>query len=132
MLYARGDDGSKRSGEEEKLHLRPGCFAGPFGGSALSSYNVAIVGATGLVGQELVRILQERKFPLSSIHLLASDRSAGKKVYFDSQEVVVEETTPQAFNHMDVAFFSAGAEASQHFAPLAAKAGVMVIDNSAA
>src|SRR4030043_2073226 len=98
----------------------------------MKSYNVAIVGATGLVGQEFIRVLEQRKFPVSSIHLYASDRSAGKKLFVGHQEIEVRETTAESFQHVDIALFSAGAEISRHFSPIAAKAGALVVDNSAA
>ena len=63
----------------------------------MSKYRVAIVGATGLVGQEFTRVLQQREFPVASIRLLASDRSAGRKMHFNHEEIVVQETTPTSF-----------------------------------
>jgi aspartate-semialdehyde dehydrogenase len=98
----------------------------------MTAYKVAIVGATGLVGQEFIKVLEQRKFSISSIKLYASDRSAGKKLFFGHQEITVEETNNDSFNHIDIALFSAGAEISRHFSPIAAKAGALVIDNSSA
>jgi aspartate-semialdehyde dehydrogenase len=98
----------------------------------MKSYKVAMVGATGLVGQEFIRVLEQRKFPASSIHLYASDRSAGKKLFVGHQEIEVKETSADSFQHVDIALFSAGAEISRHFAPIAAKAGALVVDNSSA
>jgi aspartate-semialdehyde dehydrogenase len=98
----------------------------------MSTYKVAIVGATGMVGQEFVKVLEQRKFPLSSLQLYASDRSEGKKMFFGHHEIVVKETTVDSFKHVDIALFSAGAEISRYFSPIAAKAGALVIDNSAA
>jgi len=98
----------------------------------MKSYNVAIVGATGLVGQEFIRVLEQRKFPVSSIQLYASDRSAGKKLFVGHEEIEVKETTTDSFQHVDIALFSAGAEISRYFSPVAAKAGALVVDNSAA
>jgi aspartate-semialdehyde dehydrogenase len=98
----------------------------------MSEYRVAIVGATGLVGQEFIRVLQQRSFPLASLHLLASDRSAGRKITFNHEEIEVKETTPTSFKDIDIALFSAGSESSRYFSPLAAQAGAVVIDNSAA
>jgi aspartate-semialdehyde dehydrogenase len=95
-------------------------------------YNIAIVGATGLVGQEFIKVLVQRSFPMSSISLLASDRSAGKKLPVKDQEIEVKETLPESFEGIDIALFSAGAEISHHFSPIAAKAGAVVIDNSSA
>ena len=98
----------------------------------MSQYNVAIVGATGLVGQEFIKVLIQRNFPMKSIRLLASDRSAGRKLMVNRQEHKVRGTAPDAFEGMDIALFSAGSEISRYFAPFAAQAGAVVIDNSAA
>jgi len=98
----------------------------------VSKYNVAIVGATGMVGQEFIKILEERKFPLNGLRLLASDRSVGRKVYFGGEELQVGETTNKSFKEVEIAFFSAGTDVSLSFAPVAAKSGAVVIDNSAA
>ncbi len=98
----------------------------------MQDYHVAIVGATGLVGQEFIRILLQRNFPMASIRLLASDRSAGKKLPVGNQEIEVEETSPDSFRGVDITLFSAGAEQSRHFSPIAARAGTVVVDNSAA
>ena len=94
--------------------------------------NVAVVGATGLVGQEFIKVLGQRNFPMSSLQLFASDRSAGRRLTVDDEEIEVMETTPQSFDEIDIALFSAGAEISHHFAPIAAQSGAVVIDNSAA
>ena len=96
------------------------------------SYRVAIVGATGLVGGEFLRILEERKFPMDSLRLYASDRSAGKKLAFMGEELVVEETGDGSFENIDIALFSAGGDVSKRFAPVAARAGAVAIDNSSA
>jgi aspartate-semialdehyde dehydrogenase len=98
----------------------------------MKGYRVAIVGATGLVGQEFIKILGQRNFPMESISLFASDRSAGKKMFVNHQEIEVKETIPESFKGIDIALFSAGAEISRHFSPIAAQSGVAVIDNSAA
>ncbi|MDD4873549.1 MAG: aspartate-semialdehyde dehydrogenase [Dehalococcoidales bacterium] len=98
----------------------------------MKAYKVAIVGATGMVGQEFIKILEQRNFPVESIDLLASDRSAGKKLYFNHREIGVKETTPESFKGMDIALFSAGADISRYFSPIAAQSGAVVIDNSAA
>ena len=95
-------------------------------------YRVAIVGATGLVGQEFIKVLEQREFPIDSIQLLASDRSAGKKLFVAHQEIEVKETTPDSFKEVEIALFSAGKEVSRHFSPIAAESGAVVIDNSAA
>jgi aspartate-semialdehyde dehydrogenase len=98
----------------------------------MKEYRVAIVGATGLVGQEFIRILEQRNFPIASIRLLASDRSAGRRLVVNHQEIEVKETTHESFNATDIALFSAGSETSRYFSPIAARAGAVVIDNSAA
>jgi aspartate-semialdehyde dehydrogenase len=95
-------------------------------------YRVAILGATGVVGQQFVSILQERKFPVSELKLLASDRSAGGKISFNGEEIVVEEATAHSFEDTEIALFSAGSDISRYYAPIAAKQGAVVIDNSAA
>jgi aspartate-semialdehyde dehydrogenase len=97
-----------------------------------NGYNVAIVGATGMVGQEFIKVLLQRKFPAKNILLYASDRSAGRKLFVGHQEIVVKETANDSFDNVDIALFSAGSDISKHFAPVAAKAGALVIDNSAA
>ncbi len=99
---------------------------------ARKEFKVAIVGATGLVGQEFIKILGQRNFPISSLHLFASDRSAGRKITVNDEEMEVQETTAQSFKGIDITLFSAGSEISQHFSPIAARAGAVVIDNSAA
>jgi aspartate-semialdehyde dehydrogenase len=97
-----------------------------------SSPTVAIAGATGLVGRKMIQVLEERRFPLSSLKLLASARSAGKVLSFNGKPLVVEELTARSFAGVDVALFSAGASASKEFAPVAASMGTLVIDNSSA
>ena len=97
-----------------------------------NGHHVAIVGATGMVGQEFIKVLLQRNIPMATIQLYASDRSAGRKVFVGHQEMVVKETANDSFDNVDIALFSAGAEISKHFAPIAAKAGALVIDNSAA
>src|SRR5215469_15044050 len=96
------------------------------------SVNVAIVGATGAVGQEFLNVLAERKFPIKSLKLLASSRSAGKKVEFLGQTYTVEELTHDSFKDVKIAFFSAGGSISKEFAPSAVKAGAVVVDNTSA
>jgi len=85
-----------------------------------------------MVGQEFIKVLQQRNFPMDSIHLYASDRSAGRKLYVGHREIEVKETSPESFHNIDIALFSAGSEISRHFSPIAAKSGALVIDNSAA
>jgi len=98
----------------------------------MKKYRVAIVGATGLVGQEFIRVLEQRHFPMSSIRLYASDRSVGKRLKVNNQEIEVKKTAPDSFEGIDIALFSAGADISRQFSPLAARAGATVVDNSAA
>jgi aspartate-semialdehyde dehydrogenase len=98
----------------------------------MNGYRVAIVGATGMVGQEFIKVLEQRSFPVATKQLFASDRSAGKKLYFNHDELEVKETAPDSFKDVDIALFSAGAEISRYFAPIAARSGAVVIDNSAA
>jgi len=98
----------------------------------MSGYRVAIVGATGLVGREFLKVLAQRQFPVADLKLLASDRSAGTRLEFGGAALPVEEATPQAFRGIEYALFSAGAEVSRQLAPAAAAAGAVVIDNSAA
>lgn len=95
-------------------------------------YNVAIVGATGMVGGEFIKILQERKFPVKEIRLLASGRSKGKKLRFCGKDHEVQELKKDSFKDIEIALFSAGAGISKEFAPIAAKAGAVVVDNSSA
>jgi aspartate-semialdehyde dehydrogenase len=96
------------------------------------SVNVAIVGATGAVGQEFLTVLAEHKFPIKSLRLLASARSAGKKVGFLGQTLIVEELTQDSFGGIQIAFFTAGGSVSKEFAPAAVKAGAIVVDNTSA
>src|SRR3954467_2428806 len=96
------------------------------------SVNVAIVGATGAVGQEFLTVLAERNFPIRNLKLLASARSAGKSVTFKGQTYTVEELTHDSFKDVKIAFFSAGGSISKEFAPSAVKAGAVVVDNSSA
>jgi aspartate-semialdehyde dehydrogenase len=94
--------------------------------------NVAIVGATGAVGTEMVRILEERNFPIKNLHLLASRRSAGKTLFFKGKEVPVKELTPESFNGVEIALFSAGASVSKAFVPHCVRAGAVAVDNTSA
>jgi aspartate-semialdehyde dehydrogenase len=96
------------------------------------SKHVAIVGATGAVGQELLRVIEERNFPVASLRPLASARSAGKTIRFRGREVGVKELTPESFKGVEIAFFSAGGRVSREFAPAAVEAGAVVIDNTSA
>jgi aspartate-semialdehyde dehydrogenase len=98
----------------------------------MKSYNVAVVGATGAVGQTMIKILQERNFPVKRILPLASARSNGHSVEFRGEKIKVEEAMPSAFEGIDIALFSAGNEVSMELAPEAVKRGAVVIDNSSA
>ena len=92
----------------------------------MKKYNVAILGATGAVGQEFLNLIEERNFPFANLKMLASKRSAGKKIQFMGKEYTVEETTDESFKDVEIALFAGGA-ASKQF-----KAGAVVIDNSSA
>jgi aspartate-semialdehyde dehydrogenase len=99
---------------------------------APESFVVAVVGATGAVGVEMAHCLEQRRFPVSQLRLLASARSAGKTQKFRGQDIRVEELTEASFAGVDIALFSAGGSISRRFAPIAARAGAVVIDNSSA
>lgn len=103
------------------------CAQGTIAGA--SPVNVVIVGASGAVGHELIKVLEERKFPVGRLKLCATSRSAGKTMTFRGESHVVEETTPDVFKGMDIALFAGGA-ASKEFGPGAAEQGCVVIDNS--
>jgi len=96
------------------------------------SYNIAVVGATGAVGSVMLKLLEERDFPVASLRALASERSAGQTVSFRDDDIEVEELTPDSFEGIQVALFSAGGARSKEFAPHAVAAGAIVIDNSSA
>lgn len=96
------------------------------------SVNVVVVGATGAVGQEFLTVLAERNFPVKSLRLLASARSAGKTMTFAGKEIVIEELTKDSFKDVQIALFSAGGGISKEFAPAAVAAGAVVVDNSSA
>ncbi len=98
----------------------------------MRKYQTAVVGATGAVGEEILSILDERNFPVGGLKLLASGRSAGKKLVFRGQEYTVEEAKPDSFKGVEIAFFSAGGGVSQELAPAAVEAGAVVIDNTSA
>lgn len=110
----------------------------------MKKYNVGVVGATGLVGREMVRMLEKQNFPVANLRLFASERSRGKTLKFKGKEIVVEQLTPSSFKvsspeekpslqaRLDIALFSAGGSISKEYAPLAAREGVFVIDNSSA
>ena len=100
--------------------------------TALMSKVVAVVGATGVVGREMLRTLEQRRFPAKRVLALASPRSKGMKIPFNGGEIEVEVATPEAFAGVNIALFSAGATASRELAPAAAARGAVVIDNSSA
>ncbi|KAL5052469.1 hypothetical protein RYX36_033151 [Vicia faba] len=93
---------------------------------------LAVVGVTGAVGQEFLSVLSERDFPYSSIKMLASKRSAGRRLTFEDKEYVIEELTEESFNGVDIALFSAGGSISKKFGPIAVDRGTIVVDNSSA
>ena len=98
----------------------------------MSEPRVAIVGATGAVGQEFLSVLERRNFPYRELKLLASSRSAGSRISFRGKEHVVEELTTASFRGVDIALFSAGGNISREFGPAAVRAGAVVVDNSSA
>jgi aspartate-semialdehyde dehydrogenase len=98
----------------------------------MSSKVVAVAGATGVVGQQMLKVLEDRDYPVKSIKLLASERSKGKMLTFRGESIGVEVLSEDSFQGVDIALFSAGGGTSKHFAPFAAKAGCVVIDNSSA
>jgi aspartate-semialdehyde dehydrogenase len=97
-----------------------------------SKPNVAVIGATGAVGVEMIRTLEKRNFQVATLRLLASTRSVGKKLKFHGEEIAIKELGRDSFRGIDIALFSAGGSISKEFAPIAAKAGCVVIDNSSA
>ena len=97
-----------------------------------STYSVAVVGATGAVGNEMINVLEQRDFPVRKIKLLASSRSAGESLEFRGESVTVEELTEDAFKDIEIGLFSAGGSVSERFAPIAARDGCVVIDNTSA
>ena len=97
-----------------------------------NAYKVAVVGATGAVGKEMIEILEERNFPVSELLLLASERSAGERLQFKGRAVLVGRLENKSFADVDIALFSAGGQRSLDFAPAAVKRGAVVIDNSSA
>jgi len=98
----------------------------------MKNYNVVIVGATGLVGRTFIKVLEEKRFPINKIRLLASSRSAGRKLKFNGEDITVEELKRGMFKGYDIALFSAGGTVSKEFAPISASEGCVVIDNSSA
>ncbi|AGT31588.1 aspartate-semialdehyde dehydrogenase [Geobacillus genomosp. 3] len=99
---------------------------------AQKQYHVAVVGATGAVGQQMVRTLEDRNFPVGTLTLLSSERSAGKKMRFRGEEIEVQAAAPERFDGVDIALFSAGGAVSKALAPEAVRRGAIVIDNTSA
>lgn len=95
-------------------------------------YNVAVVGATGAVGNEMIEVLEEQHFPVAELRLLASERSAGEKLKFKDKQIPVQVLDENSFKGIDIALFSAGGSVSERFAPLAWKSGAVVVDNTSA
>ncbi len=98
----------------------------------MKQYNVAVVGATGAVGNEMVKVLEERKFPVKNLTLLASSRSVGKTMMFHGEDIDVQELKEDSFKGIDIGLFSPGGSVSLKFAPIAAASGCVVIDNTSA
>ncbi|MGB3365449.1 MAG: aspartate-semialdehyde dehydrogenase [Thermodesulfobacteriota bacterium] len=96
------------------------------------SYNIAIVGASGAVGQEMMEILEQRNFPINELRLLASERSVGKELDFKGSKIKIQKLDENSFEDIDIALFSAGGSRSKEFAPIATQAGAVVVDNSSA
>lgn len=97
-----------------------------------SGFHVAVVGATGAVGTQMIKVLEARNFPIEKLTLLSSSRSAGKKIQYKGETIVVEEAKPESFEGVDIALFSAGGSISKQLAPEAVKRGAIVIDNTSA
>jgi len=98
----------------------------------MKQYNVAVVGATGAVGNEMIKVLEERKFPVKNLTLLASSRSVGKTMSFHGEDIDVQELKEDSFKDIDIGLFSPGGSISLKFAPIAAASGCVVIDNTSA
>ena len=98
----------------------------------MEGFNVAIVGATAIVGQEFIKVIEQRNFPIASIQLLDPDHPSNVKLFFNHQRIEIAEAKPEKFRDVDIAFFSGGADISRRLVPLAAAAEAVVIDNSAA
>ncbi len=101
-------------------------------GELAVSKNIAVVGVTGVVGQEMLNCLEKRNFPVGNVKALASSRSAGKTIKFKGRDLAIEETTAKSFDGVDIALMAVEADQSQEFSPAAVKAGAVVIDNSSA
>lgn len=112
--------------------VRMAVYKGDFVMERKAAYRLAILGATGAVGRAMIRTLERRGFPVESIKLLASERSANQTLTYAGQAIQVEVAKPESFEDVDIALFSAGAGASERFAPEAVKRGAIVVDNSSA
>ena len=99
----------------------------------MKKVNVAVVGATGMVGRTFLKVLEERQFPIENVYFFSSKKSAGSTITFAGKDYVVEELTETAFDgkNIQIALFSAGGATSEKFAPIAASKGIIVVDNSA-
>jgi aspartate-semialdehyde dehydrogenase len=117
---------------ELTLYQRASCYHQQMSRLSRQHLNVGIVGVTGMVGELMRSILAERKFPVDTMRFFASARSAGKKLEWNGSEVAVEDAATADYTGLDIAFFSAGASTSRELAPIVAKAGAVVIDNSSA
>ncbi len=118
--------------EQAGKPVPPGKVPVPEHWSGTMSYHAAIMGATGVVGTEFLKLLDERDFPLASLRLLASHRSAGKKLRFAGEELIVEELTERSFEGVELVLASAGGSISRKFAPIAVRSGAVVVDNTSA
>src|SRR3989339_822177 len=96
----------------------------------MKKYTVAVVGATGVVGTEMIKTLEQRKFPISHLIPLASSRSIGKSIEYNGDHIDIDVLNEDSFKGVDFALFSAGSSISEKFAPIAAKAGAICIDNT--
>ncbi|MGL4721956.1 MAG: aspartate-semialdehyde dehydrogenase [Desulfovibrionaceae bacterium] len=96
----------------------------------MRKYNVAVVGGTGLVGKEILSILEEREFPIETLRISSSSSSSGTKIYYNGQEYIVEELNDNSFESVNIALFAVDGNISAHYAPLAVRSGCVVIDNS--
>ena len=108
-------------------------FSGRKGGNIMKKFNVAVVGATGMVGRTMLKVLEERTFPIENLYLFSSGKSKGTKITFCDKEYTVEELDEHSFDRkIDIALFSAGGDVSKIYAPIAKSKGTVVIDNSSA
>jgi aspartate-semialdehyde dehydrogenase len=117
-----------RAFASDRSHLRDTLFMTNRSGGV----KLAIIGATGAVGKELLLLLEKRRFPLRSLHCFASERSSGKKIHFQGEEIEIQSLAKNSFNDIDIAIFSAGSNVARKWAPIAKEHGSFVIDNSSA